>query len=123
LNREVVARPVLPYLTPMLDLTKLYLFIFGVLTIAGGVMGYVKARSVVSIVAGGISGVLLALAGYFVGTGKVQLGLILGLVVSLALAGQFVGKFLKTHKFMPAGMMSVLSIIGLVLTVASLIMR
>jgi len=107
----------------MLDLTKLYLFIFGVLTIAGGIMGYVKARSVVSIVAGGISGVLLALAGHFVGTGKVQLGLILGLVVSLALAGQFVSKFLKTHKFMPAGMMSVLSVIGLVLTAASLIMK
>lgn len=107
----------------MLDLTKLYLFIFGVLTIAGGVMGYVKARSVVSIVAGGICGILLAAAGHFVGTGKVQLGLILGLVVSLALAGQFVGKFLKTRKFMPAGMMSVLSVIGLVLTAASLIMK
>ena len=107
----------------MLDSIKIYLFIFGVLTIAGGVMGYVKARSIASIVAGGICGILLAAAGHLVGTGKVQAGLILGLVISLALAGQFVRKFLATKKFMPAGMMSFLSVIGLVLTVAGLIMK
>lgn len=104
----------------MLDLTKIYLFIFGALTIAGGIMGYVKAGSPASIIAGGISGVLLLVAGYLVGAGKVQPGLILGLVVSLALAGQFVPKFLSTHKFMPAGMMGILGVIGLVLTALAL---
>ena len=101
----------------MLDITKLYLFIFGVLTIAGGVMGFVKAGSNASLIAGGVSGALLLVAGYLVATGKVQPGLILGLVISVALAGRFVPGFLSTHKFMPAGMMALLSIAGIVMTV------
>jgi uncharacterized membrane protein (UPF0136 family) len=32
--------------------TKIYFIIFGVLTIAGGIIGYVKAGSVPSIIAG-----------------------------------------------------------------------
>ena len=108
------------YLSRMLDLTKIYLFIFGVLTIAGGVMGFVKAGSNVSLIAGGVSGVLLLVSGYLVGAGKVQPGLILGLVLSLALAGQFLPKFLSTHKFMPAGLMAICGVIGLVLTALSL---
>jgi uncharacterized membrane protein (UPF0136 family) len=107
----------------MLDLTKIYLFIFGVLTIGGGVMGFVKAHSNASLIAGGVSGALLLVAGYLIGSGKVQPGLILGLVLSLALAGQFVPKFLSTHKFMPAGMMAILGVIGLVLTVLSLVKK
>lgn len=107
----------------MLDLTKIYLFIFGVLTIAGGVMGFVKAGSNASLIAGGISGALLLVAGYLIGAGKVQPGLILGLVLSLALAGQFVPKFFSTHKLMPAGMMAILGVLGLVLTAMSLVKK
>ena len=107
----------------MLEPTKIYLFIFGVLTIAGGVMGYVKAGSNASLIAGGLSGALLLVAGYLIGAGKVQPGLILGIILSLALAGQFLPKFLSTHKFMPAGLMGIMGIIGLVLTVLSLIKK
>lgn len=107
----------------MLDLTKIYLFVFGVLTIAGGVMGYVKAGSMASIIAGSISGLLLLVSGYLIGAGKVQPGLILGVVLCLALAGQFFPKFLSTHKWMPAGMMAIMGVIGLVLTVLSLIKK
>ena len=39
----------------MLELARIYLFVFGVLTIAGGVMGFVKAKSKPSLIAGGIS--------------------------------------------------------------------
>ena len=35
----------------MLEPAKIYFVIFGLLTIAGGIMGYVKARSVVSVIA------------------------------------------------------------------------
>src|SRR4051794_8264502 len=43
----------------MFDLARIYLFGFGALTIAGGVMGFVKAKSRASLIAGTISGVLL----------------------------------------------------------------
>jgi len=38
------------------------------------------------------------------------------MVVSLALAGNFVPGFLKAHAMMPAGLMSILSVIGIILT-------
>ena len=103
----------------MTDLVRIYYFIFGALTIAGGVMGFVKAHSKASLIAGGVSGVLLLLAGWLVRE-KIYVGLGLGLVVSLALAGRFVPAFLETKKVMPAGMMSVLSVIGIVLTAVAL---
>ena len=98
----------------MLDYARIYFFIFGALTIAGGVMGYVKANSTISLVAGAIAGILLLLAGYLTSERQMT-GLVVGLITSLLLAGQFIPKFVKTGKAMPAGMMSVLSAIGIVL--------
>lgn len=106
----------------MLELTRFYFFIFGVLTIAGGVMGFVKAKSRPSLIAGGISGVALLLAGYLIGTGtNTRIGLFLGLIVSFALAGRFVGAFLKTKKVMPAGLMAALGIIGMIVSTLALV--
>ena len=99
----------------MLDLTKIYFYIFGALTIAGGIMGFVKAGSQASLIAGGVSGLLLLLAAYLVGSGKVMPGLILAIVLSVALAGRFLPAFLSTSKFMPAGMMAILSIAGVIM--------
>ena len=112
----VVGAAHLLYRFAMLDLTKIYLFIFGALTIAGGVMGFVKAGSQASLIAGGVSGALLLVAGGLLSAGKVQPGLILALVLSVALAGRFVPAFLHTSKFMPAGMMAILSVAGIVLS-------
>lgn len=97
----------------------IYLYVFGVLTIVGGVVGYVKAKSRASLIAGTIAGVLLLVSGYLVGTSG-RPGLLLGLGVSVMLAGRFVGAFVKTRKVMPAGMMSLLSVVGIVLTALSL---
>lgn len=107
----------------MLEPTKIYLFIFGLFTIVGGVMGYVKAGSNASLIAGGISGLLLLVSGYLIMSGKTQPGLILGLVISLALAGRFLPIFLKTHGIMPAGVTSIMAIIGLVLTIVCLVKK
>ncbi len=105
------------YSVPMLDLTRIFFFVFGVLAEVGGVLGFVKAKSRASLIAGGISGLLLFVAGGLMSVGKTQAGLILGLVVCVALAGRFVPAFLKTRKMMPAGMMAALSVLGIVLTV------
>jgi uncharacterized membrane protein (UPF0136 family) len=105
----------------MLDLVRIYLVVFGLLSIAGGVVGFVKAQSRASLIAGGIAGGLLVLAGYLLGTANPRAGLIVGIVVSVALAGRFVPSFLKTKKPMPAGMMAGLSVVGVALTVLSLV--
>jgi uncharacterized membrane protein (UPF0136 family) len=43
----------------------------------------------------------------------------MALIVSLLLAGQFVPKLIRTGQIMPAGMMSVLSILGIVTAIAA----
>ncbi len=103
----------------MHELARIYLFIFGVLTIAGGVIGFLKANSKPSLIAGGVSGLLLLGAGYLVGE-KPQAGLALGLGVSFALAARFVMTYRKSKKLMPAGLMAVLGIVGVAVTALAL---
>jgi uncharacterized membrane protein (UPF0136 family) len=92
---------------------KIYFIIFGILTIAGGVVGYVKAGSLPSIIAGSITGVLLLVAAFLLPEHR-AMGLATAFVVSLLLAAQFIPKFIRTGKAMPAGMMSILSAIGII---------
>lgn len=107
----------------MLELTKNYYFIFGALTILGGVIGFVKAGSRASLIAGGVSGALILVAAWLLRSGSVQAGLILGLVLSALLEMRFLPAFVKTKKPMPAGMMAVLSMIGTVLSVLALVKK
>ncbi len=99
----------------MIEIAKNYYFVFGGLTIVGGIMGLVKKGSYISLVAGGLCGVLLLISALWLKT-KPQNGLILGAVVSLVLAGQFIPAFIKKFNWMPAGLMAVLSVVGLIIT-------
>jgi len=101
-----------------MDATRLYFLIFGALTIIGGIIGYVKAQSVPSIVAGTITGLLLLIAGYILPQYRAA-GLIIAIIVSLLLAAQFVPKLIRTGTVMPAGVMSILSVIGLIVALVA----
>jgi uncharacterized membrane protein (UPF0136 family) len=105
-----------------MEVTKVYFILFGVLTIAGGIVGYVKAGSVASIVAGSVTGVLLLVAAFLLPEHR-GVGLATALVVSLLLAAQFVPKFLQTGRVMPAGMMSILSAIGVIAAIVAWIKK
>lgn len=100
----------------MLNPTKIYFIVFGVLTIAGGVVGYFKAGSVISIIAGSICGILLLISAWLLPE-HLAAGLTIALFTSALLAAQFVPKFFRTGKVMPAGLMSILSVIGIVLAI------
>ncbi len=106
----------------MIGPAKIYFIIFGLLTIAGGIMGYVKAGSTASIIAGSLSGILLLLAAFLL-PNYFAFGLGLAALVSLLLAGRFVPAFIKTSSFMPAGLMSVLSVIGLIVAILAWIKK
>lgn len=80
----------------MISVTKIFYIIFGVFTILGGLMGYLKANSKASLIAGSISGVLLLVAALFLLPQSLNAGLILGLLVSVAMLGQFLPMLL--HK-------------------------
>jgi len=102
--------------------TKIYFIIFGLLTIAGGVMGYAKAGSTPSLIAGSVSGIMLLVAAFLL-PGSSVAGLVLGGITSLLLAGYFLPTLIRTGKMMPAGMMSLLSVLGIVFTLVAWIRK
>jgi uncharacterized membrane protein (UPF0136 family) len=61
---------------------------YGVLSLVGGVMGYVKAKSRASLIAGGVSGLLLIGSAALATTHPVA-GFIIASVISLALVARF----------------------------------
>ena len=99
----------------MIGPAKIYFIVFGLLTIIGGIMGW-RAGSSISLIAGSISGLLLLLAAFLL-PNNIAVGLALAAIVSLALALQFVPKFISKSAFMPAGLMSVLSVLGLIMAI------
>jgi uncharacterized membrane protein (UPF0136 family) len=99
----------------------LYEMLFGMLTLVGGIIGYVTASSVPSLVAGIVAGMILILAALKLQKGAMS-GLYTCLIVTLLLLGEFGRKFFFLDaKFMPAGLMSILAIISLLLLVILLV--
>jgi uncharacterized membrane protein (UPF0136 family) len=92
-------------------LTQYYYIFFGIVAIVGGALGYARAKSIPSVIAGGISGGLLILAGLIGPTPHW-----LALVVSLLLLAYFGSSYLRKRKAMPAIPMILLSLICIVLT-------
>jgi len=105
-----------------MEAAKIYFIVFGVLTVAGGVIGYVKAGSVASIIAGSITGILLLVAAFLLPEHR-AIGLATAFIISLLLAAQFAPKFIRTGRVMPAGMMSILSVIGVIAAIIAWIKK
>ncbi|HEY2614250.1 MAG TPA: TMEM14 family protein [Chthoniobacterales bacterium] len=106
----------------MIGPAKIYFIVFGLLTIVGGVIGFVKAGSTASIIAGSISGIILCVAAYLLPE-YLAAGLAIGAITSILLAGRFIPAFLKTGKAMPAGLMSILSVIGVIMAIVAWIKK
>jgi uncharacterized membrane protein (UPF0136 family) len=73
---------------------------------------------VASIIAGSITGILLIVAAFLLPEHR-AIGLATAFIISLLLAAQFVPKFIRTGRVMPAGMMSILSVIGLIAAIVA----
>jgi uncharacterized membrane protein (UPF0136 family) len=66
--------------------------LYGLVALIGGVIGFVSAGSLASLIAGGLSGLVLMASGWFASRGS-RVALIVALVVSLALVGRFASTF------------------------------
>ena len=88
---------------------------YGILAIVGGIIGYQKAGSKISLISGIVSGVLLILGGLIAFIG-IPLGYSLAKLVSFVLIIVFGIRLFKTQKFMPAGIMLIGGIITFFLT-------
>ena len=89
---------------------------YGILAIVGGIIGYIQAKSKASLISGTISGLLL-IFGAVMQLQRQNWGLLLATVVTVLLVIVFTIRTVKTRKFMPAGLMTVLGIAALVIMV------
>jgi uncharacterized membrane protein (UPF0136 family) len=94
------------------------LLVIAVIVSIGGIMGFVKAKSKASLIAGEVSAAayLLAFVAALNGMHHAHLA---GAVISIALCIVFGIRLRKTGKFMPAGMMLVCCAITLAIMIAA----
>jgi uncharacterized membrane protein (UPF0136 family) len=93
----------------MMNLAVIASIFYGILAIVGGILGYVQAKSKISLLAGCGCGVLLLIAALLQLQGQ-SWGLLAGTVVTGVLLLAFTMRLIKTRKFMPAGLMLILGI-------------
>lgn len=89
--------------------------IYGILVAAGGIMGYARAKSAPSLIAGGISGLILIGAAVAMMRGAYQVGWWLALIIALLLLVNFGYRSLSGFKMMPGGLMIILSLIAIIM--------
>jgi uncharacterized membrane protein (UPF0136 family) len=89
------------------------LIVYAVLLIVGGVIGFVKARSRPSLIAGVVSGILALIAAWISSTpgSNEDAGYSLALLLAVILFIFFGYRASKTRKFMPGGLLAVASVL------------
>ena len=100
-------------IAPLLRDAQTYFGIFGVVMVLGGVMGYLKARSVPSLVAGGISGLIFIVSALCIPRGWYT-WMVVDLILSLLLLGRFAPAILR-RKYNPAAYVVPLALVGAIL--------
>jgi len=105
----------------MFEIAKMFVLGLAVLCLLGGIMGFVKAKSKASIIAGSISAVLLA-ACFGVAMVHVKTGLIGAIVVAGLLEFHFTKSYMKSKKPMPAIPMLGSCFVTQVVIIAALVM-
>lgn len=95
-------------------MTAWIVLIYGILVAIGGIMGYVKAQSMASLVAGVGAGLILAGAAFAMMRDAYQAGWWIALVVAILLLARFGNAAMKEFKMMPGGMVIILSIVVLI---------
>ena len=85
-------------------------FVYAALILLGGIIGFIKAQSLPSLIMGGTFALLLALSA--IGMLKnYLLGQFIALGLSTLLALFFSYRFFQTMNFMPAGLIAILSLV------------
>lgn len=100
---------------------EIALGVYAVLLAVGGVIGYTKAGSRPSLIAG-LGSAVAAFLALLLSLQNPSWGMGLGAVVAILLAVFFGYRFaVKTRKFMPAGLLAVMSVIVLAVTILVLL--
>ncbi len=83
-----------------MNLSTILVGLFGVFNIIGGIIGYIKAQSFMSLISGSVAGILLLLCSY--GIARNSTSAVYGaIIISLLLGGRFLMTMLRNFKVMP----------------------
>ena len=99
---------------------QIVLAVYGVLMFGGGLMGYVKAGSKMSLIMGTVSAVII-FSGLYLSKAKKKVGYSLIASMSTLLSVTFVIRLVKTGNFMPSGMLVILSVIAAIVSIKQLV--
>ncbi len=85
--------------------------VYGGLILLGGVMGFVKGKSKVSLVTGILFGAALLECGLLIQQ-EVAFAVVAATLLAGVLVLVFMMRYLKTRKLMPAGLLAVISVVA-----------
>ena len=98
----------------MQNIGQIALLVYAALMCIGGIIGYAKAQSMASLMAGLGSAVLLGGA-YLLAKSNPKAGLGLGAVLAAVLVYSFWSGYQKRGVFMPTGMLAIVSVVAAIL--------
>jgi uncharacterized membrane protein (UPF0136 family) len=93
--------------------TAIEVWVYGVIMILGGIAGFVRVGSKASLISGVGFGLVLLVAGFGVWRGSLN-SLVAAEVIALLLVVLFAIRYAKKRRFMPAGMLAILSLVAAV---------
>ena len=82
--------------------------LYGLFSLIGGIIGYVKAKSTASLIAGSLSGIVLLICGYWIARGSFAADIV-SLVVAVLLGVRFFKTWRANHRVMPDLLMVIFS--------------
>jgi uncharacterized membrane protein (UPF0136 family) len=94
--------------------TAIEIWVYGAMMMMGGLMGYLKVGSKASLIAGGGMGLGLLASGFGVWRGSED-SLIVAEVIAALLLVIFAIRLAKTRRFMPTGLLAMLSLAAVVI--------
>ena len=95
-----------------MKIARVILAVYALLLLGGGIAGFSAAGSVVSLVTG-IASCVLCLAAFALSRSSARAGLGLGAACALALCVVFAIRWSQSGKFLPAGLLGLLSLVTL----------
>ena len=96
----------------MTQIALVTILVYGLIVAAGGVVGYLKAKSKMSLISGLVSGAALLATWFFIVSTPIKLQVATAIAAILLIT--FIIRFVRTQKFMPAGLMMLLSLAGVI---------
>jgi uncharacterized membrane protein (UPF0136 family) len=94
--------------------------LFGIINIVGGIIGFLKVKSKVSLISGVSSGIVLLICADGIYNGD-NIAAIASIVIAVLLGGRFISTIIKKFKIMPDLIVVIFSFLTIVLIGSSLL--